>query len=96
MDGEFVVQERIGVSDGVAGGNFILQSIDLDSGLESARRAVQAIAELDGVITPFPAGVARSGSKVGSRYRQLKASTNEAYCPTLRGQVTSVLRRQIG
>jgi formylmethanofuran--tetrahydromethanopterin N-formyltransferase len=39
------------------------------------------------VILPFPGGIARSGSKVGSRYSGLMASTNEALCPTLRVQV---------
>jgi formylmethanofuran--tetrahydromethanopterin N-formyltransferase len=32
---------------------------------------------------PFPGGIVRSGSKIGSRYKKLKASTNDAYCPTL-------------
>src|SRR5205814_4681264 len=40
---------------------------------------------------PFPGGIVRSGSKVGSRYKKLRASTNDAYCPTLRGQVKSEL-----
>jgi formylmethanofuran--tetrahydromethanopterin N-formyltransferase len=43
------------------------------------------------VITPFPGGIARSGSKVGSRYRALRASTNEAFCPTVRTRVASQL-----
>jgi formylmethanofuran--tetrahydromethanopterin N-formyltransferase len=55
--------------------------------LSAARRAIAAIAEIPGVITPFPGGVVRSGSKVGSKYSGLKASTNHAFCPTLRGQV---------
>jgi len=53
---------------------------------------VEAIDKLTGVIAPFPAGVARSGSKVGSIYKALKASTADAYCPTLRGRVESKLR----
>jgi formylmethanofuran--tetrahydromethanopterin N-formyltransferase len=44
-----------------------------------------------GIILPFPGGVVRSGSKVGSRYKKLRASTNDAYCPTLRGLVKSAL-----
>ena len=55
------------------------------------RRATEAIWRLPGVITPFPGGVARSGSKVGSRYKGLVASTSDAYCPTLRGRVESKL-----
>lgn len=91
MDGEFVIEESVGVTKGVAGGNIILQAADLDSALAAARRAVEAIAPLAGVITPFPGGVVRSGSKVGSKYQALVASTNDAFCPTLRGRVESEL-----
>jgi formylmethanofuran--tetrahydromethanopterin N-formyltransferase len=93
MDGEFVVEESIGVEKGVAGGNIILQANDPAIGLEAARRAVDALAAVPGAIAPFPSGVVRSGSKVGSRYKKLIASTNDAYCPTVRGreEVTSSL-----
>ncbi len=91
MDGEFLVQEDLGVGKGVGGGNIIIQSVDGASGLAAARQAVQAISALDGVITPFPGGVVRSGSKVGSRYKALPASTADAYCPTVRGRVESKL-----
>lgn len=92
MDGEFLVEESLGVAKGVAGGNIILQASDASTGLAAARRAVDAISGLSGVITPFPGGVVRSGSKVGSRYKKLRASTNDAYCPTLRGRTESHLR----
>jgi formylmethanofuran--tetrahydromethanopterin N-formyltransferase len=91
MDGEFVVESTIGVAKGVAGGNIILQAESLPIALASARRAVEAIDALPDVIMPFPGGVARSGSKVGSRYKALKASTSDAYCPTLRGRVETEL-----
>ncbi|MFO0820746.1 MAG: formylmethanofuran--tetrahydromethanopterin N-formyltransferase [Pirellulales bacterium] len=91
MDGEFLVQESLGVGKGVGGGNVILQSVDQTTGLAAARRGVESIADMAGVITPFPGGVARSGSKVGSRYKTLKASTSDPFCPTLRGRVTSKL-----
>ena len=91
MDGEFIVEDRLGVRKGVAGGNIILQAVDMPSALEAARRGVAAVTELPGVITPFPGGVARSGSKVGSRYKALKASTSDSFCPTLRGRVDSKL-----
>lgn len=92
MDGEFVVEESLGVEKGVGGGNIIIQAKSLDVALGAARRGVAAIALLDGAITPFPGGVARSGSKVGSRYKALRASTAEWFCPTLRGRVESQLR----
>lgn len=89
MDGEFVVADEVSFRKGVAGGNFLIQSQDQAGGLQAARRAVDAIAGIDGAITPFPGGVVRSGSKVGSRYSGLRASTAEAWCPMLRSRVDS-------
>ncbi len=89
MDGEFVVEESFGVEKGVAGGNFLIQTRDQLTGLQAAQSAVEAIKLLPDVVTPFPGGVVRSGSKVGSRYPGLVASTYDAFCPTLVGRTTS-------
>lgn len=91
MDGEFLVEESLGIERGVAGGNIILQAVDQQTALDSARRASESLAHHPGIITPFPGGVARSGSKVGSRYKGIPASTAETFCPTLRGRVESKL-----
>jgi formylmethanofuran--tetrahydromethanopterin N-formyltransferase len=91
MDGEFVCEDFFGTIKGVAGGNFLIVGDSLSSALAAAESAVAAIRQLPGVILPFPGGIVRSGSKVGSRYKKLRASTNDAYCPTLRGQVQSAL-----
>ena len=91
MDGEFLVEESAGTAKGVGGGNFILQGRSLEATLAAARRAVDAIERVPGTITPFPGGVVRSGSKVGSRYAALRASTNEAFCPALVGRVATEL-----
>lgn len=91
MDGEFVVEALAGIEKGVAGGSLIFQGPDQPGVLAAARRAIAAVDALPGVIAPFPGGVVRSGSKVGSRYKGLRASTNEAWCPTLRGSVESEL-----
>ena len=69
----------------------MIQGVSLEAALASAKRAVGAIAAVPGVITPFPGGVVRSGSKVGSRYAALKASTNDAFCPGLLGRVPTQL-----
>ena len=91
MDGEFLVEEKLGVAQGVAGGNIILQGATSEIALAAARRASEALATMTGCVTPFPGGVVRSGSKVGSTYKEMVASTNDAYCPTLRGRVESEL-----
>ena len=91
MDGEFVSEDQAGVStDAVGGGNLLVIGRDRVGVLETCELAVAAIANVPNVITPFPGGIVRSGSKVGSKYGA-PASTNDAFCPTLRGAVNSNL-----
>jgi formylmethanofuran--tetrahydromethanopterin N-formyltransferase len=87
MDGEFLCEEVFGTVKGVAGGNLILMGKDHATTLVAAEAAVTAMRRCPDVILPFPGGMARSGSKVGSKYKSLRASTNTAYAPTLRGVV---------
>jgi len=87
MEGEFLVEERFGIVEGVGGGNIIILAEDVASALRAAEAAVDAMRPVEGAITPFPGGIARSGSKVGSRYKGQIASTNHVLCPTLRAQV---------
>ena len=89
MEGEFLIEEKFKIRKAVGGGNFLILGRDADCVLEAAEKAVEAIKGLRNVITPFPGGVVRSGSKVGSKYKFLRASTNTAYCPTLRSVVES-------
>ncbi|MBX9681302.1 MAG: formylmethanofuran--tetrahydromethanopterin N-formyltransferase [Gemmataceae bacterium] len=91
MDGEFICEDVFGTTKGVAGGNFLILAASQHQGLAAAELAVEMIRKGTGIIMPFPGGIVRSGSKVGSRYKKLKASTNDAYCPTLRGIVKSAL-----
>jgi formylmethanofuran--tetrahydromethanopterin N-formyltransferase len=91
MDGEFVCAESTPVVKGVGGGNLLLLAGDTDAALAGAEAAVAAMRALPGVILPFPGGVVRSGSKVGSKYAGVPASTNDAYCPALVPLVRSEL-----
>jgi formylmethanofuran--tetrahydromethanopterin N-formyltransferase len=97
MDGEFVCEATTGLSkSGVGGGNLIIMGQGTAATLAAAQAAVKAIGAVPDVIVPFPGGIARSGSKVGSKYKGLKASTNDAFCPTLRGAVRSSLDADVG
>ena len=93
MEGECLLQESFGVAKtGVGGGNFLILAESADVALGAAEAAVEAIEGMPGVILPFPGGMVRSGSKVGSKaYKTLMASTNDAYCPTLRPITKSAL-----
>jgi formylmethanofuran--tetrahydromethanopterin N-formyltransferase len=87
MEGEFVVQNSFKVGKGIAGGNFLIIGKDQNSALEAAEKAINAIKDIPNVIAPFPGGIVRSGSKVGSKYEFMRASTNEKYCPTLKNKI---------
>ena len=84
MEGEFLIDEVFGVQPAVGGGNFLVLGKDLSITLQAVEAAVDVM-RIEGVILPFPDGVVRSGSKPGSKYKELPASTNDAYCPSLRG-----------
>ena len=91
MEGEFLVEDKFGVQRAIGGGNFLILGSEQTVALEAAELAIAAMRRVPGVIMPFPGGIVRSGSKVGSKYKFLKASTNHAYCPSLRGIVASAL-----
>jgi formylmethanofuran--tetrahydromethanopterin N-formyltransferase len=92
MEGEFLVQEKFGMQKGVGGGNFLILATSADAALAAAEAAADAMMAQPGVILPFPGGVVRSGSKVGSRrIKSMIASTNDAFCPTLRAVTTTEL-----
>lgn len=91
MDGEFLAEETTGQTSAVGGGNFLVIGRSLEATLQACEAAVVAMRKLANIILPFPGGIVRSGSKVGSKYPKLMASTNDAYCPTLRASVDSVL-----
>jgi formylmethanofuran--tetrahydromethanopterin N-formyltransferase len=85
MDGEFLVQESTGMVRAIGGGNFLILATSQEAALNAAEVAIDAMKKLPNVIMPFPGGVVRSGSKVGSKYPKMFASTNDAFCPTLKG-----------
>ncbi len=91
MDDEFLVEETAGMVRAVGGGNLLLLGESRGRVLAAAELAVTAMRALPNLILPFPGGIVRSGSKLGSRYKGLVASTNDAYCPTLKGVTRSRL-----
>ncbi len=96
MHGEFICEDTTGVTKAIGGGNFLVLAKTARHALSACEKAVEEIKKVPGVITAFPGGIVGSGSKVGSKYDFLPASTNEAYCPTLKGQVDSELSDEIG
>lgn len=95
MDGEFVCEDMAGAQRAVGGGNFLMLGRSRAGVLAAAERAVAAMRQVPEVIMPFPGGLVRSGSKVGSRYKFLPASTNDPFCPSLKGVVETALEPDV-
>lgn len=95
MDGEFITEETTGMVRAVGGGNFLVLAESQPQALAACEAAIEAMRRIPNVIMPFPGGVVRSGSKVGSRYKSMFASTNDAFCPTLKGLTRTELSSEI-
>jgi formylmethanofuran--tetrahydromethanopterin N-formyltransferase len=91
MDGEFICEDSVGMVKAVGGGNFLILAASRAAALAACEAAVLAMRRVPNIILPFPGGIVRSGSKIGSKYKGLPASTNDAYCPTLRAATRSAL-----
>jgi formylmethanofuran--tetrahydromethanopterin N-formyltransferase len=91
MDGEFLTEETTGRVEAVGGGNFLVLAQSQEQALAACEAAIEEMRKIPNVIMPFPGGVVRSGSKVGSKYPALGASTNDAFCPTLKGMTKTEL-----
>jgi formylmethanofuran--tetrahydromethanopterin N-formyltransferase len=88
MEGDFITELNIGAVEGIAGGNFFILAENQMAALAAAETAVDAIALVDGVITPFPGGIVASGSKTGANnYKFLKATSNEKFSPSIKNKV---------
>ena len=96
LSGEFVCERRCGWADGLMGGNLWFFGATADAALDAAMLAAEAAAQTPGVILPFPGGVAASGSKAGSKYKFMIASTFAEFCPTLRDKLGDQSRLPAG
>jgi formylmethanofuran--tetrahydromethanopterin N-formyltransferase len=85
MEGEFMVEDNFGAMKAVASGNMLILAKNWKAGLKASEDAKEAISQkVRGVIMPFPGGICRAGSKVGSVNYKLPASTNHPFCPTVK------------
>ncbi len=87
LGGEFFLSRRFGFQDGIMGGNLWFFGASEDAAIDAAEKAAAAVALTPNTILPFPGGIAASGSKAGSSYDFLIASTYAEYCPTLKAKL---------
>lgn len=81
----FRIERFLGYRVGVSGGNVWLMCRDVDSALKACDKALEAIHNVDGVITPFD--ICSAGSKPETNYPEIGPTTNHPFCPTLQGKI---------
>ena len=85
MFGEFAIERYIGYAEGVAGGNVWFFCESEEAALEAGEAAVEALKNMDNVITSFD--ICSAGSKPETKYPEIGPTTNHYYCPTLKGKI---------
>ena len=95
MEGEFIIEDKTSITSGIGGGNILIIGTSNIEVLKAGEAAVKEMKKIGNIILPFPGGIVRSGSKVGSKYKNMIASTNDAYCPTLKGITKTNLDKDI-
>ncbi len=85
MFGEFIIERYIGYAEGIAGGNVWFFCESEEAALEAGEAAVEALKNLEGVITSFD--ICSAGSKPETKYPEIGPTTNHYYCPTLKGKI---------
>ncbi len=82
MVSNFLIERELGYAKGVMGANFWFMCKTKRAVMEGGRKALDAIHQVSGVITPFD--VCSAGSKPETNFPLIGPTTNHPYCPTLK------------
>jgi len=82
MVSNFLIERELGYARGVMGANFWFMCETKRAVMEGGRKALDAIHQVLGVITPFD--VCSAGSKPETKFPLIGPTTNHPYCPTLK------------
>jgi formylmethanofuran--tetrahydromethanopterin N-formyltransferase len=79
---DFIIERYLGYARGVMGANFWIMCKNKKALKEAGGKTLEAIHEIEGVITPFD--VCSAGSKPETHYPWIGPTTNHPYCPSLK------------
>jgi formylmethanofuran--tetrahydromethanopterin N-formyltransferase len=79
---DFKIERFLGYSKGVMGANFWYMCSDKKAVFEAGKKALDAIKNVHGVITPFD--ICSAASKPETNYPWIGPTTNHPYCPSLK------------
>ena len=83
----FIIERYLGYAKGVMGANFWYMCETKEAVMTAGKAALDAISEVEGVITPF--GICAAGSKPQTKFPPIGPTTNHPYCPSLRTKLGS-------
>jgi formylmethanofuran--tetrahydromethanopterin N-formyltransferase len=78
----FLIERYIGYARGISGGNFWYMCKTKKAVVDAGKKALEAISQIEGVITPFD--VCSAGSKIETHFPLIGPTTNHPYCPSLK------------
>jgi formylmethanofuran--tetrahydromethanopterin N-formyltransferase len=79
---DFIIEHYLGYARGVMGGNFWVMCKTKQALKQAGEKALAAIHNLYGVVTPFD--VCSAGSKPETHFPKIGPTTNHLYCPSLK------------
>jgi len=82
MVSNFLIERELGYARGIMGANFWFMCKTKQAVMEGGKKALDAIHQVPGVITPFD--VCSAGSKPETKFPSIGPTTNHPYCPTLK------------
>jgi formylmethanofuran--tetrahydromethanopterin N-formyltransferase len=82
MVSNFLIERELSYAMGVMGANFWFMCKTKQAVTEAGKKALDAIHQVPGVITPFD--VCSAGSKPETNFPLIGPTTNHPYCPTLK------------
>jgi formylmethanofuran--tetrahydromethanopterin N-formyltransferase len=86
MVSNFLIERKLGYVRGVMGANFWFMCKTKRAVMEAGKKALEAIHQVPGVITPFD--VCSAGSKPETNFPLIGPTTNHPYCPTLKKRIS--------
>ena len=87
---DFLIERFIGYARGISGGNFWYMCKTKKVVMDAGRKALEAISQIEGVITPFD--VCSAGSKTETKFPLIGPTTNHPYCPSLKKKLCKASR----
>jgi formylmethanofuran--tetrahydromethanopterin N-formyltransferase len=82
---DFRIERNLGYKRGVMGGNFWYMCRTKEAVFKAGNRALEAIHEVLGIVTPF--NICSAGSKPETKFPWIGPTTNEVYCPSLKDRI---------